>query len=86
VLYIVLERYLSGPDPVYQRLAERGRMLPTGLACIDSWVTAPDHDRCFQLMATEAPALLEEWMSGWDDLVEFEAVAVVPSAEVAPPT
>lgn len=85
VLYLVLERYLRGPGPVYERLAERGRMLPAGLVYIESWVTLPDHDRCFQLMEAAAPSLLEEWMSGWADLVEFEVTAVVPSAEVAPP-
>jgi Domain of unknown function (DUF3303) len=85
VLYLVLERYLRGPGPVYERLAERGRMLPAGLVYLDSWVTLPDRDRCFQLMEAESPALLEEWMSRWADLVDFEVTAVMRSAEVTPP-
>jgi hypothetical protein len=31
MLYMVVERYLSGPRPVYERAAARGRMLPEGL-------------------------------------------------------
>ena len=38
MLYMVIERYRRGPGPVCQRAAERGRMLPTGLRYVDSWV------------------------------------------------
>ena len=84
MLYIVVERYLTGPEPVYRRLAERGRMLPDGLVYIDSWVALPDRERCFQLMETDEPALFDEWRSGWQDLVEFEVVAVARSADAKP--
>jgi hypothetical protein len=30
MLYMVVEQYLSGPEPVYERAAARGRMLPDG--------------------------------------------------------
>jgi hypothetical protein len=30
MLYMVIEKYRHGPGPVYQRAAERGRMLPDG--------------------------------------------------------
>ena len=35
MLYMVIEKYRPGPGPVYQRAAERGRMLGRGR---DSWV------------------------------------------------
>ena len=38
MLYMVIEKYRHGPGPVYQRAAERGRMLPDGLRYVDSWV------------------------------------------------
>jgi hypothetical protein len=38
--YMVIERYLSGPGPVYQRAAASGRMLPDGLTYVNSWVVA----------------------------------------------
>jgi hypothetical protein len=83
VLYMVVETFISGPRPVYARAAERGRMLPVGLRYVDSWVDARRLDRCFQLMETEEPALLDEWIAQWSDLVEFDVVPVISSTEAA---
>jgi hypothetical protein len=80
---MVIETYRQGPGPVYARAGERGRMLPPGLEYLDSWIEAPGLDRCFQLMETEAPSLFDEWIANWDDLVEFEIVPVISSAEAA---
>jgi hypothetical protein len=77
---MVVERYRRGPQPVYERAAERGRLLPDGLVYLDSWIDARDLSRCFQLMETDDPA---QWTAAWDDLVEFEIVPVVRSAEAA---
>ena len=83
MLYMVIERYLSGPEPVYERAASRGRMMPDGLSYVDSWVVDGSLDRCFQLMETDDPALFDVWTARWRDLVEFEVVPVVRSAEAA---
>lgn len=83
VRYMVIETYLLGPKPVYERFAERGRMLPEGLYYVDSWMETAGRDRCFQLMETDDPALFEQWTRRWSDLVEFEIVPVVSSAEAA---
>lgn len=83
MLYMVIERYTHGPEPVYARLSERGRMLPPGLRYLESWVDEDGLSRCFQLMETEAPSLLSEWTSNWSDLVEFEIVPVVTSRDAA---
>ena len=57
MLYMLIERYSSGPGPVYERAAAHGRMLPNGLRYIDSWVVDDENlDRCFQLMETDDPA------------------------------
>jgi hypothetical protein len=37
--------------------------------------------RCFQMMEADRPEMLEDWVSHWNDLVEFEIVPVVTSAE-----
>ena len=58
-------------------------MLPDGLAYIDSWVADGSLDRCFQLMETDDPALFGVWTGRWRDLVEFEVIPVVRSAEAA---
>lgn len=34
VLYLVVERYLAGPEPVCERAAACGRMLPEGLVYV----------------------------------------------------
>ena len=81
--YIVVETYLEGPAPVYERAAARGRMLPPGLLYIDSWVDAKESTRCFQLMETEDPTLFEQWTARWSDLVSFEIVPVISSADAA---
>jgi hypothetical protein len=82
-LFMVVERFKNGnARPVYERFRERGRMAPEGLTYIASWVD--DSLRtCWQVMETDDRALLDEWISHWTDLVEFEVYPVVTSAEAA---
>ena len=80
--YMVVERFTQGARPVYERAAERGRMLPPGLVYVDSWVDE-SLSRCFQLMETDDAALLDAWIARWSDLAEFEVVPVLGSAEAA---
>jgi hypothetical protein len=81
---MVIERYTQGPQPVYERAAARGRMLPEGLRYLDSWVVdEPGLDRCFQLMETDDPALFDVWMANWRDLVAAEVLPVIKSAAAA---
>jgi len=80
-LYMVVERFKNKDAvPVYRRFRERGRMQPDGLRYVSSWV---DHqlERCFQLMETHDRALLDQWMSQWSDLMDFEVYPVIPSQE-----
>jgi hypothetical protein len=84
VLYMVIEHYTAGPEPIYERAARFGRMLPDGLRYVDSWIDAgPSMDRCFQLMETDDPSLFEVWLDHWRDLGTFEVVPVTTSAEAA---
>jgi hypothetical protein len=83
VLYMVIETYGQGPERVYARASERGRLLPPGLVYVDSWVDARGGNRCFQLMETDEPSLFDRWVAEWSDLVEFEIVPVVTSVEAA---
>jgi Domain of unknown function (DUF3303) len=77
---MVVERFTQDPAPVYERAADRGRLLPDGLVYVDSWVDER-LDRCFQLMETDDPTLFDEWTARWSDLAEFEVVPVLSSAE-----
>jgi Domain of unknown function (DUF3303) len=80
---MVIETFTQGARPVYERAAERGRMLPAGLRYVDSWVDERRLDRCFQLMETDDPGLFDEWIAAWADLAEFEVVPVLDSAAAA---
>ncbi len=79
---MVIERFVRGARPVYERAAERGRMLPDGVTYVDSWIDAR-LDRCFQLMEADDARLLETWAAEWSDLIEFEIVPVLGSEEAA---
>lgn len=82
-LYMVVERFKGGdPVPVYRRFRDHGRLAPEGLSYISSWVDER-LERCFQLMETDNPQLLQQWIAQWDDIVEFEVVPVMTSAEAA---
>ena len=83
MLFHVTERYRDGdPSPVYERLREHGRMAPDGVEYVASWVT-DDLARCFQVMEAESREALDAWIERWADLVDFEVVRVVTSAEAA---
>jgi Protein of unknown function (DUF3303) len=79
---MVIETFLHGAAPVYERAAERGRMLPAGLSYLDSWID-DGLERCFQLMETDDPSLFDEWTAAWSDLASFEIMPVIDSAEAA---
>lgn len=83
MLYMIVENFRDGDAvPVYRRFRDRGRLAPEGLRYVASWVT-DDLRRCFQVMECDDEALLREWMAAWDDIVDFEVVPVIPSAEAA---
>lgn len=81
MLFMVIERFRHGnPRLVGQRFKQRGRILPKGVFYHASWVDSAG-TRCFQIMETEDPELLDAWAHTWDDLIEFEIVPVETSAD-----
>jgi hypothetical protein len=83
MLFMVLEHFKNGDAvPVYRRFREQGRLAPAGVNYISSWVTA-DLTRCFQIMEAPDRAMLDQWLARWADLVDFEVVPVITSAEAA---
>jgi hypothetical protein len=80
---MIIERFRPGRAPdVYRRFRDRGRMAPDGLRYVSSWVDL-QFERCFQVMEADHESLVEEWISHWNDLVDFEIVPVRTSAEAA---
>ena len=83
MLYMVIESFRNRDGAaVYRRLREKGRMLPEGLKYVDSWVEV-NLGRCFQLMECDDVELFQQWTACWNDLVDFEIVAVQSSRVAA---
>jgi hypothetical protein len=80
---MVVEHFKNGDAAaVYRRFRDRGRMAPDGLRYVSSWVDEK-LERCYQLMEAEDRRLLDEWMSHWNDIVEFEVHTVISSQAAA---
>ena len=81
MLYMVIERFKNqDATPVYDRFRDQGRMTPEGLEYVSSWVDTK-LERCFQIMETSDPKLMTEWTAHWSDIVDFEVVPVMSSAD-----
>ncbi|HMG93373.1 MAG TPA: DUF3303 family protein [Chryseolinea sp.] len=81
MLYMVIEHFRPGKvKEMYKRFDERGRMAPEGVNYVNSWI---DHDvkTCYQIMESPSEEKLKEWTSKWEDLVDFEIIPVITSAE-----
>ncbi len=82
-LYMVVEHFKNGDAvPVYHRFRQHGRMAPDGVTYVSSWVD-DRFQRCYQVMETHDRRLLDQWMSHWSDLVDFEVFPVMTSKEAA---
>jgi hypothetical protein len=81
MLFMVIERFkLGDPKLVGERFKRVGRMLPEGVTYHASWVDSAGI-RCFQLMEAPNPESLAAWVRDWEDLVDFEVIPVLTSAE-----
>jgi Domain of unknown function (DUF3303) len=81
MLYMVIEHFHPGQvKELYQRFDEKGRMLPKGLLYIDSWINE-DMTICYQVMESDSVDKLHEWISNWNDIVDFKIIPVISSAE-----
>jgi Protein of unknown function (DUF3303) len=80
---MIVEHYKDDdPGPVYERFRTRGRLAPDGLRYVSSWVDEP-MQRCFQVMEAPDRRLVDAWIAEWSDLVDFEVIPVITSAEAA---
>ena len=79
--YMVVEHFKDAPA-VYRRFRDYGRLAPEGLVYLASWID-DNIERCYQLMETHDPRLLDEWIKNWNDLTDFEVYPVITSREAA---
>ena len=83
MLYMIVEHFKNKDAvPVYRRFRDRGRLAPPGVTYVSSWVESR-LERCYQLMETDDPKLLDQWMANWLDIVDFEVHPVMTSQEAA---
>ena len=83
MLFIIVEKFKDEDAvPIYRRFREKGRLAPDGLKYISSWVDE-NFQRCFQLMETNDEKLLGEWISNWNDIVDFEVYPVMTSEQAS---
>jgi hypothetical protein len=80
--FMVIEHFINGARPIYERFERDGRLMPEeGVTFVSSYVSA-DLTRCFQLMECDDITLLQAWVANWEDLADFEIVPVVPGSRV----
>jgi hypothetical protein len=82
--FMIIERFRNADavPAVYARFEKRGRLMPTGLKYVSSWIE-PNFDRCFLIAECEDPRAIQQWVLEWNDLIDFEVIPVVPSKETA---
>ncbi|HVT84144.1 MAG TPA: DUF3303 family protein [Chitinophagaceae bacterium] len=81
MLYMVIEKYREGKvRDLYDRFAEKGRMLPEGVRYIHSWINE-EITVCYQVMESDSMENLQQWIANWNDMVDFEIIPVITSAE-----
>ncbi len=81
MLFMIIETFKArNSKAVGDRFNREGRMLPEGVTYQASWV---DHagNRCFQIMEASNRELLDAWITRWNDLVDFEVIPVLTSAD-----
>jgi hypothetical protein len=80
MLFLIIEHFKGAdPVPVYRSFRDQGRMMPPGLSYVSSWVTH-DFAHCYQIMECADRGPLDEWIGKWSDLIDFEVLPVMTSA------
>ena len=55
-------------------------MMPDGVNYINSWINE-DVTICYQVMEADSIEKLNEWISHWNDVADFEIIPVITSAQ-----
>ena len=79
MLFMIIEHF-KDVSAIGERFRAKGRMLPEGVTYRTSWID-PARLRCFQVMEASNTEALRPWLEAWNDLMDFEVVPVVTSAE-----
>jgi hypothetical protein len=78
---MIIERFHKEKlKEMYERFDKQGRMTPEGVSYINSWINE-DVSVCYQVMESISIEKIHEWISNWKDIVDFEIIPVITSAE-----
>ena len=55
-------------------------MMPEGVEYINSWINEPV-SICYQVMESDCLEKIQEWISHWSDLADFEVIPVLTSVQ-----
>ena len=81
MVFMVIEHFRPGRTAdVYRRFRDRGRMAPTEVRYVSSWVDLA-FERCFQVMEADSAEKLQQCAANWADLADFEIVPVLTSQD-----
>ena len=81
MLFMIIEKIHPGKvKTLYQRFAEKGRLMPESVNYINSWVDMKINT-CYQVMESDSEVKIHEWISNWNDLADFEVIPVLTSAQ-----
>ena len=81
MLFMIIEKFHPGKGKlIYQRFKEKGRMMPEGVVYINSWINEPI-SICYQVLESDSLEKIQEWISHWSDIADFEVVPVMTSEE-----
>jgi len=81
MLFMIIEKFHPGKVKlIYQRVDEKGRSLPEGVTYINSWIDE-NITICYQVMESDAIEKIYTWIENWKDIVDFEVIPVITSAE-----
>jgi hypothetical protein len=81
MLFMVIERFKpENREAMGERFKTKGRMLPESVIYHASWMET-NGASCYQVMEAPSRDLVDLWIARWSDLVEFEVVPVLTSAE-----
>lgn len=75
---MVVEKFIHGPKPIYERFAEKGRMMPKTLHYVSSYITE-DFSTCYQIMETDFIEDFAKWQENWSDIMECHIFPVMTS-------
>lgn len=81
MLYMIIEKFHPGKvKTIYDRFSEKGRMLPEGVIYVNSWINT-EVTICYQVMESDSEEKIQEWIAHWNDIVDFEVIPVITSAQ-----